>query len=136
MSRRSPNPIRAERGAVVVVALFMVLSLALMGISINHVVAVDLKVAGNYRDSLSTLYVAESGIEHTIALLNYDPEWRGSMADDGYAMDVSSHAGSYPQLELFSLYCYVNFGCDGTDGPRVACRPQGGSCIATHEHYR
>ena len=86
---------RDEHGKVLVITLVMILSLAALGLALNHAVALDIRIAGNYRDSLSTLYVAESGIEHAIAQLNQNPAWRGTMAGNGYAMEVTLDSGTY-----------------------------------------
>jgi hypothetical protein len=87
VERRLPASLctaRDERGAAMIIALFMILSMIGMGLSAVYQSGFDIRLAANDYRSREALYVAEAGLAHAIDYLRYnylifEPEgWNGT----------------------------------------------------------
>lgn len=107
------NPLRGNHGTVLVVAMLLMATLAIIGIATNMNVVTDTGIASNYLSSLQSFYIAEAGLERakTECAERFEKEsWsdfnailRGSddiagTADDGilsFGAGVPFHGGRY-----------------------------------------
>lgn len=70
---------KKERGAVLPLVLFVVLFLTLLGYMALMTSSVEVRLAASEREYQQALYVAESGVNHFVALLRNDPAWKSLM---------------------------------------------------------
>lgn len=107
------NLLRGSHGTILVVAMLLMTTLAIIGIATNMNVVTDTGIASNYLSSLQSFYIAEAGLERgkaecaqRFALGNwsdFNPILKGNdgtagTADDGilsFGSNVSFHGGRY-----------------------------------------
>ena len=65
-----------ERGATLPLVLFVILFLTLLGYMGLMTSSVEVLLAASEREYQQTRYVAESGVDHYVALLRNDPGWK------------------------------------------------------------
>lgn len=58
-----------ERGAALLTAIFALMLLTLLGLSLTHLSLTALNVSNNDRESTEAFHIAEAGIEHAVALI-------------------------------------------------------------------
>jgi len=66
------NPIKNERGVVLLVALLVVALCVALVVEINYDSRIKLNYASNYKEELSAYYIARSGVQAARALLETD----------------------------------------------------------------
>lgn len=112
------KPLLGTRGTVLVVAMLLMTTLALIGIASNTNVLTDTGIASNYLSSLQSFYIAEAGLERAKTecaerftkgnWTTFSPILRGTddttgTADDGilsFGSDVSFHGGRYSVIAV------------------------------------
>jgi DNA uptake protein ComE-like DNA-binding protein len=75
------NPKRAQRGAILILVLWLLLILSLIGLSYSSSVRTSLTITGNRSNKVKARYYAKAGIERTIAEL--------LLLTDGYYDELS-----------------------------------------------
>jgi Tfp pilus assembly protein PilX len=107
------NLLRSSHGTILVVAMLLMTTLAIIGIATNMNVITDTGIASNYLSSLQSFYIAEAGLERgkaecarrfiTGSWSDFNALLRGNdgtagTADDGilsFGSSVSFHGGQY-----------------------------------------
>lgn len=71
-----------DEGMVLVLTLVVITILAVLVLEFNYLMRVEVEIAGNYRDSLKTYYLANSGVNFAYLLLRDDDLSYDSLEDD------------------------------------------------------
>lgn len=80
-----------ERGIALVVSLLTLLLLSALGTALMLTSHTETLIAGNYRDSVEGLYIADAGIERVMQDLLTVPDWNTVLASsDGITANVKS----------------------------------------------
>ncbi len=68
--------LKNKRGAILLMAIGIVLFLLILGILFINILTTDVRVATSSKNSTIALYIAESGVSYTLPMLDYDASWR------------------------------------------------------------
>ncbi len=78
------QPMRNERGAILVIALLALVVLSVLGLTFISISKTESDISYNDRDSGRALYVADSGLERFKRDLRYDCTYPGTNTSDRY----------------------------------------------------
>jgi hypothetical protein len=80
-----------QEGVALIAALFSILLLSALGLSLVLGAQTEILVAGNYRDSVEGLHAAEAGIERALHALGTVADWTEVLSSgDGVRADTTS----------------------------------------------
>lgn len=71
--------LKNERGAILIMAIGIVLVLLLMGILFINILTTDVRVAAGTENSTIALYIAESGLNYALPMIDFDSSWRAGV---------------------------------------------------------
>lgn len=72
---KPPRPTTNQRGAIILVALFLVFLIAVLMISLGMLHRSDLEIVTNQIEDLTAFYCAEAGIERAHYFVRSQPNW-------------------------------------------------------------
>ncbi len=80
------SPINSQRGMALVLTLVVITILAVLVLEFNYLMRVEAEISGNYRDSLKSYYLANSGINFAYLLLRDDDDLSCDSLDEDWAL--------------------------------------------------
>ena len=78
---------RNRSGVALLFSLFIVFVVTLMVVNVLDTETLQLSVVRNAGDYERAVYLANAGVHHVAALLEADPNWRGTVVDGAYPAD-------------------------------------------------
>jgi Tfp pilus assembly protein PilX len=76
-----------NRGAALLLCLFMISIVTLLVVSVLDTTTLELAALRNTLEYERALQLANAGIHHAAAMLETDPDWRGTVTDGSYPAD-------------------------------------------------
>ena len=72
---------KSERGTSLIIVIIIIVSLGLLGLLISRLVISETRIAIIDEDKSRAFYIAEAGIEYTVAMISDSVSWRGTSSD-------------------------------------------------------
>ena len=100
-SRIRRKAIQQQRGAALLLCLFVIFLVTVMVVNILDTITLQLAVVRNTAEYEKALYLANAGVHHAAAMLEADNTWRGTVsegsypADDSYTATAANGSDSY-----------------------------------------
>jgi hypothetical protein len=96
--RRPLGALANDAGVALVVALWILVCLAVLGVSANVLSRTDVGIARHFRNDATAFSIAEAGLQRALGKINTDNFWVDNLADptvDAFPGDNAFGAGSY-----------------------------------------
>lgn len=87
--------IHNEDGVVLVIVMMILMATVMLGMASMMIASMDIRISGNYRDSVQVFFAAEAGIERSIAALRADKDWI-----DGFTYSGDTTLANASQYEV------------------------------------
>ncbi len=94
-----------ERGAALIIALMVAVSLSMLIISTLEMVTSGIYITSNHKKYLRSLYMADAGVEDSIKQLRADPNWSTGFSNKSFesgSYTVSIDNSSSPLITITS----------------------------------
>lgn len=110
---KKKNVLKEESGAVLVIALVMMVVLTLIGIAASFTSIFELMISGHKRSSTNAFYAADSGVQVIVANIdNFNPTDTTKYVDQKYTNPFADPRNPNPTHANVTIY-FQQHGCRG-----------------------